>query len=153
MTIQGTQVPIYTNTLFLYFSDFSIFFLFEKQNEAKLKNNQTKHVKQDKSMHKTRLTQNNKAKHTSNAKQKNKKGRERISDRITWSHFSFHTLEKPFCLANPWSGSEGEELKPFKFERNIRAIRRSPKGAKEDGNWFWSHDTIMLLLFWVAKHL
>ena len=101
MTIQGTQVPMYTNTH--YFCIFLIFqfFLFEKQNEAKLKNNQTKHVKQDKSMHKTRLTQNNKAKHTSNAKQKNKKGRERISDRITWSHFSFHTLEKPFCLANP----------------------------------------------------
>ena len=36
-------------------------------------------------MHKTRLTQNNKAKHTSNAN-KNKKG-ERESDRITWSPF------------------------------------------------------------------
>ena len=48
--------------------------------------------------------------------------------------FSFHTLEEPFCLANPWSSSEGEELKPFKFKRSIRALRRSPRGAKEDGN-------------------
>ena len=47
MTIQGTQIPMYTkHTLFLYFSDFSIFFilffLYVKQNKAKLKNNQTK---------------------------------------------------------------------------------------------------------------
>ena len=38
-------------------------------------------------MRKTRLTQNTKAKHISNAKTKNKKERERISDRITWSPF------------------------------------------------------------------
>ena len=50
MTIQDTQVPMYTkHTLFLYFSDFSIFLfflffllLYEKQNKAKLKNDQTK---------------------------------------------------------------------------------------------------------------
>ena len=53
MAIQGTQVPMYTkHTLFLYFSYFSILFLFlflyEKQNKAKLKNNQQKHVKQSK---------------------------------------------------------------------------------------------------------
>ena len=42
MAIQGTQVSMYTkHTLFLYFSDFSIFFNV-KQNKAKLKNNQTK---------------------------------------------------------------------------------------------------------------
>ena len=50
----------------------------------------------NKAMHKTRLTQNNKAKHTSNAKKtktkkkkrkKKKKGRERNSNRITWSLF------------------------------------------------------------------
>ena len=50
--------------------------------------------------------------------------------------FSFHTLEEPFHFANPWSGGEGKELKPFKFERNMGALRRSPGGAKEDGNWF-----------------
>ena len=27
--------------------------------------------------------------------------------------FSFHTLEEPFCFANPWFGGEGEELKPL----------------------------------------
>ena len=42
MAIQGTQVPMYTkHTMFLYFSDFSIFF-YEKQNKAKTKNKQTK---------------------------------------------------------------------------------------------------------------
>ena len=84
-------------------------------------------------MHKTRLTQNNKAKHTSNAKQKHEGEREN-----KWQNhlepFSFHTLEEPFRLANPWSDSEGEELKSFKFERNIRALKRSPRGAKEDEN-------------------
>ena len=40
-------------------------------------------------MHKTRLTQNSKAKHISNEKKKKKttKGRERKSDKITWSPF------------------------------------------------------------------
>ena len=47
--------------------------------------------------------------------------------------FSFHILEKSFRLANPWSGGEGEELKPFKFERNMRALKRSPREAKKDG--------------------
>ena len=40
------------------------------KNKIKKIENKQKHVKQDKSMHKTRLTQNNKAKHTSNAKTK-----------------------------------------------------------------------------------
>ena len=47
MVIQGTQVSMYTNTLFLYFFlFFNIFIFYEKQNKAKLKNKQTKHVKQ-----------------------------------------------------------------------------------------------------------
>ena len=38
MAIQGTQVPMYTqHTLFLYFSDFSIFFLYQKQNKQNCK--------------------------------------------------------------------------------------------------------------------
>ena len=51
IAIQGTQVPMYTNTLFLYFSDFSNFLLFifyEKKNETKLKINKQKHVKNSK---------------------------------------------------------------------------------------------------------
>ena len=48
-----------------------------------MKNNQTKNVKQDKEMYKTRLTQNNKVRHTSNAIKKRE--RERRSDKITWS--------------------------------------------------------------------
>ena len=50
--------------------------------------------------------------------------------------FSFHTFEELLCFANPWFGSEGEELKLFKFERNMRVLSKSPKGSKEDGNWF-----------------
>ena len=151
MAIQGIQVPMYTkHTLLLYFSIlFILFYIFiKKKKKSKLKRKTNK----NKAMHKTRLTQNNKAKHTSNVN-KNKKRREK-----KWQNhlepFSFHTLEEPFSLANPWSGGEGEELKPFKFERNIRALRRSPRRAKEDGSWFWSLDAIMLLLFfWVANHL
>ena len=50
-----------------------------------------------KAMHKTRLTQNMKAKHTSNTKTKTQRRerereRERISDKITWSPF----------LSTPW---------------------------------------------------
>ena len=42
----------------------------------------------NKTMHKTRLTQNTKAKHISNAKQKQEGERERKkNDRITWSIF------------------------------------------------------------------
>ena len=51
-------------------------------------------------MHKTRLTQNTKAKHTSNAKTKTRRGE--------------------------------RKLKSFKFEKNMRALRRSLRGAKED---------------------
>ena len=84
-------------------------------------------------MHKTRLTQNSKAKHTSNPKRKQEGEREK-----KWQNhlepFSFHTLEEPFHLANPWFGGEGEELKLFRFERNMKALRRSPREAKEDGN-------------------
>ena len=87
----------------------------------------------NKAMHKTRITQNSKEKHTSNAKQKHEGEREK-----KWQNhlepFSFHTLEEPFRLANPWSSGKGEELKPFKFERNIMALRRSLRGAKEDEN-------------------
>ena len=97
-------------------------------------------------MHKIRLTQNKKAKHTSNAKQQYEGEREE-----KWQNhlelFSFHTLEEPFRLVNPWSSDEGEELKAFKFERNMRALRRSPRGAKEDGSWFWFPDAIMPLLY------
>ena len=89
----------------------------------------------NKAKHKTSLNkkgkQNTKVMHT----QKQEKEREE-----KWlSHFepfSFHTLEEPFCLENPWSSGRGEELKPFKFERIMRALRRSPKGAREDGNLF-----------------
>ena len=70
MAIQGTQVPMYTNThCFLYFYDFSIFYIKNKINKTENKLNKTKH--------KTRLTQNLKAKHTSNANTKIKREKEK----------------------------------------------------------------------------
>ena len=71
-------------------------------------------------MHKTRLTQNNKQ-NTPVIQNKNMRkeggGGERENK---WQNhlepFSFHTLEEPFRFENYWSGGEGEELKPFKFE-------------------------------------
>ena len=50
-------------------------------------------------MHKTRLTQNMKAKHTNNAKTKTRRGeKEKVTKSL--GAFSFHTLEDPFHLAN-----------------------------------------------------
>ena len=66
-------------------------------------------------------------------KQKQEGGREKKRQNHL-EPFSFHTLEEPFHFENPSFGGEGEELKPFKFERNMRALRKSPRGAKEDGN-------------------
>ena len=133
MAIQGKQVPMYIN---IYC--FCIFWFFNFFYEKKIKENwkiNNQNIS-NKAMHKTKLTQNTKAKHTSNAKKKKKK---KMRERRKKNHlepFSFHTLEEPFRLTNPWFGGEGEELKLFKFERNMRVLRRSPRGANEDGNWF-----------------
>ena len=59
MAIQGTQVPMYTkHTLFLYFSDFSIFFLIffmkNKINKTEKQPNKNMLIIEK---HKTRLTQ------------------------------------------------------------------------------------------------
>ena len=100
----------------------------------------------NKAMLKIRMTQNNKA----NTQVMQKQKQEWVREKKWQNHlepFSFHTLEEPFRLANPWSNGEEEEFKPFKFERNMRALRRSPRGAKEDGNWFWFPYAIILLLY------
>ena len=145
------------HTVFVFFWFFKFFYFYmKKKKKQNWKVTKQKHVKQDKAMHKTRLTQNMKAKHTSNTKtktQRRERERERERENKWQNHlesFSFHTLEEPFHLVNLWFGGEGEELKPFKFEKNMRNLRRSPRWAKEDGNWFWSLDMIMLLLFWMA---
>ena len=57
-------------------------------------------LNKNKVMHKTRLTQNKKAKHTSNANTKHKKGRERRSDRIIWNPFP-STPWKIFPFSKP----------------------------------------------------
>ena len=55
MVIQGTQVPMYIkHTLFLYFSDFSIFFKKNKINKTEKQPNKNM---LNKVKHKTRLTQ------------------------------------------------------------------------------------------------
>ena len=48
MVIQGTQIPMYTYTLFLYFSNFQILFLFlyEKKINQNWKENKQKQIKQ-----------------------------------------------------------------------------------------------------------
>ena len=57
MVIQGTQVPKYTkHTLFLYFSDFSIFF--NLKNKINKTEKQPNKIMLNKAKHKTRLTQN-----------------------------------------------------------------------------------------------
>ena len=62
MAIQGTQVPMYTNThCFCIFLIFQIFLFYEKQNKAKLKTKQTKNML-NKAKHKTRLTQKQESK-------------------------------------------------------------------------------------------
>ena len=48
MAIQGTQVPMYTNTPFLYFSNFQFFYMKSKINQTEKKTNKNK------AMHKTR---------------------------------------------------------------------------------------------------
>ena len=79
MAIQGIEIPKYINTpCFCIFFIFQFFFkfLYVKQN----KNKNWKIIKQNmlnKEMHKTRLTQNNKAKHTSNAKKTKTKKKKR----------------------------------------------------------------------------
>ena len=76
----------------------------------------------NKAKHKTRATSKKKAKHTSNA------------TNIKEGAFFLTHLRGTFPLSEPLTGGEGEELKSFKLERNMRVLRRSPRGAEEDGN-------------------
>ena len=76
ISIQGTQVPIYTNIhcfcIFPIFQIFIFIFMKKKKTEKQPNKNIKKHTK-----HKTRLTQKLERKQTSNAKHKR---RERKSD-------------------------------------------------------------------------
>ena len=152
MAIQGTQVPMYTNThcfcIFLIFQ-FIYLFLYEKQNKAKLKNKQIKTCKRKQSI-KTRLTQN-KSKTHKLCKNKNTKREKKVIESL--GVLFLPHLRRTFPLIKPLNRRWGKELKLFKFERNMRALRRSPRGAKEDWSWFWLPGAIMPLLCWVAYHL
>ena len=55
----------------------------------------------NKAMHKTRLTQNSKAKHTSNAKQKNMKGRERENVTKSLGALFLQHLGRTFPISKP----------------------------------------------------
>ena len=81
-------------------------------------------------MHKTR----NQNTQVMPKKKKKNKGEREKKQQNHLEPFSFHTLEEPFHLVKPWYGGKGEELKSFKFERNMRALKRFPREAKEDGN-------------------
>ena len=43
-------------------------------------------------------------------------------------------LGRTFLFCKPLIDNKGEELKSFKFKRNIRDLSRYPRGANEDGN-------------------
>ena len=106
MAIQGTQVPMYTNTLFLYFFYFSIFLFFMK-NKIKQNWKINKQKMLNKAMHKTKLTQNTKAKHKSNAKTKTRRGeREKVTESL--GAFFLPHLERTFPFSKPliwqWRG-------------------------------------------------
>ena len=107
MVIQGTQLPMYTNTLFLYFFFyFSIFFFFMK-NKIKQNWKINKQNMLNKAMHKTKLTQNMKAKHKSNAKTKTRRGeREKVTESL--GAFFLPHLERTFPFSKPliwrWRG-------------------------------------------------
>ena len=153
MAIQGTQVPIYTNThcfcIFLIFQFFLFLFLW-KTNKAKLKTTKTKTWKRNTQSIKLDWLKKRKQDKQVVHKQKGKREKKWLNH---FEPFSFHILEEPFFCMNLCSWGEGEELKPFKFERIIKALIKSPRGAREDGNWFWFPDEIILLLCWVANHL
>ena len=51
----------------------------KKKTKTEKKTNKNK---LNKAMHKTRLTQNNKAKHTSNAKQKQERGKDKVTESL-----------------------------------------------------------------------
>ena len=64
---------------------------------------------------------------------KNQEG-EREREKVTESLGAFFLPHLGRIFLFRKSGGERVELKPFKFERNMRALRRSPRGAKEDEN-------------------
>ena len=149
MVIQSTQVLMYTkHILFCIFLIFQFFYYFYMKNKInKTENNKQKHVKQSIKLAWLKI----KAKHTSYAKTKTRRERRKWENYLEL--FSFHTLEEPFLWLNPWTSGEGEELKSLEFERNMRALRRSPRGARKDWSWFWLPDVIIPLFYWVANHL
>ena len=149
-----TSTNVYiTHTAFVFFLIFQNLFLlfFYMKKKSKIEKKQTKTCQ---SKHNIKLDWLKTIKQNTQVMQtKTRKGEREKKWQTHLEPFSFHTLEEPFLQVNPWTDGEEKELKPFKFERNVRALRRSQRGAKEDGNWFWFLDAIMPLLCWVANHL
>ena len=67
-------------------------------------------------------------------KKKKKKHQEGEREKVIESLGAFFLSHLGRTFPFSKSGGEKEELKPFKFERNMRVLRRSPRGVKEDGN-------------------
>ena len=65
-------------------------------------------------------------------KQKQKHEEREESDRITWSHFPYTPWKNLSVQQTLDPTVRGEKLKPFKFERNMKALRRSSRGVRED---------------------
>ena len=128
MAIQGTQVPMHTNTHCFYIFQFFYLFLYEKQNKAKLKRKQPK-TSWTKTMHKTRLTHNMKEKHTSNAKTKTRRGkREKVTESLG-AFFCPH-LGRTFPFSKPliqWWGGRVKTVQVWKKHEGFEKISKRSK--------------------------
>ena len=127
-----TSTNVHIHTLFLYFSDFSIFFIWKKKNKN-WKINKQSMLNKNKAMHKTRLTQNNKAKHTSNAHIKIRRGeREEVMESLR-ALFLPH-LWRTFLFSKPliqWWGGRVKTIQVWKEHEGFEKIsKRSKRGWK-----------------------
>ena len=126
MAIQGIQVPMYTkHTLFLYFSDFSIFFIFifmknkinntEKNSKIML----SKTTKLDWLKRKT--------KHSSYAKQKQEEREEMIK---SFRAFFLSNLGRTFSLSKPLNQQWGRRIETVQIWKKHEGFKKISKGSK-----------------------
>ena len=123
MAIQGTQVPMYTkHTLFLYFSDFSIFFIWKKK---KLKTTNKNML--SKANHKTRLTQN-KSKTHKLCKNKNTRRKKKVIESL--GALFLPRLGRTFHLIKPLNWRWGGRIETIQFRKEHEGFKKISKGSK-----------------------